>query len=110
MGYGPNEIENTDYEVWRKYKNNYAIKCRDMLCSCIIQDSNLITTGEYDPFLLTGFEALAAVQRLTAKGELFFGEIPHDRQLRWLNFLRKCNRLAGHIRASERPGFPYYRI
>lgn len=32
MGYGPNEIENTDYEVWRKYKNNYAIKCRDMLC------------------------------------------------------------------------------
>lgn len=70
----------------------------------------MIITGEYDPFLLTGFEALAAVQRLTAKGELFFGEIPHDRQLRWLNFLRKCNRLAGHIRASERPGFPYYRI
>lgn len=69
-----------------------------------------IKIGEYDPFLLTGYEAFAAVQRLTAKGELFFEDIPHDRQLRWLNFIRKCNRLAGHIRASERPGFPYYRI
>lgn len=63
----------------------------------------------YDPYLLEGLEAIAAVKRSIKHGELYFHEIPHIESLLANQEERVKNNLKPHILGSIRHTWPYNR-
>ncbi|XP_028041056.1 uncharacterized protein LOC114251073 [Bombyx mandarina] len=63
----------------------------------------------FDPYLLEGSEAVAAVQRAKDHGHLYFHEIPHIQSLFENQELRVKNNLKPHIVGSIRHTWPFNR-
>lgn len=69
----------------------------------------LAESETFDPYLLEGSEAVAAVQRAKDHGHLYFHEIPHIQSLFENQELRVKNNLKPHIVGSIRHTWPFNR-
>ncbi|GBP03685.1 hypothetical protein EVAR_2428_1 [Eumeta japonica] len=69
----------------------------------------LADNDSFDPYLLEGTEAIAAVKRADEHGQLFFQDIPHIESLLANQELRTKNKLKPHRIASIRHTWPFNR-